>query len=264
MPRGTRNPSQVFAAVIEQAKARLEIEAKGAEAFQHKGVRGDERVAPLSTFLQRRLPDRFAVAEGEAIDFQDSRTGQLDLIVYDAHASAAVSEGGKNLLIPAEALYAVLEVKTTLTQIELNKCYSHAAKVRRLKPFKKPFVAPRAGGSPIGHGESRCLYVIFSYFTDLGSSNWLGKEYARIESAASLANCSVAAVDRLLVLSEGIILPDAAKGKAEQESPVSTFLEFYLHLANFINRESRRRPPVDWQVYSSRTSKGWINLSKGA
>src|SRR6266480_4501784 len=120
MARGARKPSAVFASVIDKARKRLLLDADGAEEFEHKVIKGDERAAELAGFLRDRLPARFSITEGEVIDYRDTRTGQLDLIIYDSHTSSPIKKGKKNLLIPAEALYAVIEVKTTLSAKELS------------------------------------------------------------------------------------------------------------------------------------------------
>jgi len=64
-------------------------------------------------------------------------------------------------------------------------------------------------------------------------------------------------VDRVLVLTRGFIVPENAAGKEEREDAQSVFLDFYLHLINFLSRESRRREIIDWQLYAPRTSPGW-------
>lgn len=260
MPRGAKKPSEVFAKVITRAKEQLELNAKHAEDFVHRGIRGDERAAGLARFLTDRIPSRFAIAKGEAIDYKDNRTGQLDLLIYDTHTSSPVARGEENLLIPAESLYAVIEVKTTLTQDELDMCYTHASKIRNLKPFKAKFVSARSDGKDASDSNPRCIYSVFSYFTNLGSQDWMIKEYARILKAAKKAQVAPDIIDRILVLSDGFILPAKPAGKVEQEDRQSTFFDFFLHLINFLSRESKRRDIIDWQLYGPRSSPGWVNL----
>lgn len=262
MPRGTRNPSKVFRAVLDQAREDVLGAAAKAAAFAHRGIRGDERAGALASFLRERLPGFFDVAKGEAIDYKDHRTGQLDVVVYDSHGSVPVSSQSENLVLPCEALYAVLEVKTTLTKIEIEKCIDSASKIRALRPFKKAFGPPQSDGAPQPLDVYRCMYVVVAYESNLGAENWAEKEYQRLRQAADERGMAVDLIDRVVVLDRGIINPPAGIGKTAQGGEdAEVFLEWYLHLINFLNREKSRRPHVDWQVYSSRTSQGWKRLS---
>lgn len=260
MPRGVRFHSDVFRGVLDEAARKLALSSQETSAFKHTGIRGDERAATLTTFLREHLPGDFDVAKGEAIDFKDTRTGQLDLVVYDRSGSSPILIGNENILLPCESLYLVIEVKTMLTQNELNKAYASAIRVRSLRPFKKQFVAPRPDGTPADDHNYRCMYLVFAYETNLGPKNWLNKEFARVQLAATAAGAGLDVVDRVVVLNRGMIHPGNSTGKAVSDDDVNIFLEFYLHVVNFINRERERRPPVDWQVYSARSSPGWTKL----
>ena len=208
MPRGTTIPSEVFRSVMDKAKQRILLGSSDASDFEHRGIVGDERAGSLAKFFEERLPDRFGVRKGEAIDYCDTRTGQLDFVIYDKARCAPIRVGNENLLLPCEALYCVVEVKTRITADELNASYSHAGKVWVLQPFKQPFIAARQDGSDAEDRRDRCLYVIFGYSSNLGNDEeWSKKEYQRLCSAAESANFSLDCVDRLIVLDRGIINP---------------------------------------------------------
>jgi hypothetical protein len=261
MSRGTKQPSDVFRTVLAAAKQELLLGGEKAAAFLHRGIRGDERAAELAKFLRQRLPDRFGVGKGEVIDFSDCRSGQLDLIVYDRAGCAPISVQNENLLLPCEALYAAIEVKSIVTQQELNTSFKAAGKIRNLRPFKTRFVASRKDGDAADGGSHRCMYVIFGYTSDLSNdAEWLQKEQRRLQNAGRISEVAIDGVDRLIVLDRGMINPGAAVGKWESSSDETVFLESYLHIVNFLNRESRRRPPFDWQIYGPQSTKGWINL----
>jgi hypothetical protein len=258
MSRGTRTPSDVFRSVMENAKQRLLLESVDAANFEQNVIRGDERAASLANFFQERLPDRFGIEKGEAIDYLDTRTGQLDLVIFDRGRCAPIHIGKENLLLPCEALYCVIEVKTRVTQDELDTSYEAAGKVRALRPFKKPFIPSRQNDSDSDPKRDRCLYVIFGYTSNLGNDGgWVGKEYLRLRAAAHSAGVAPDCVDRLFILDRGIINPQKRAGKWEAGSADSVFLESYLHVVNFLARESERRKPVDWQMYGPRSGKGW-------
>jgi hypothetical protein len=214
--RTTRHASPLFRDVLTQAEQRLFLDYQQAANFQHSGVRGDERADTLTEFLRAHLPSVFGVGKGEARDFRDNVTGQLDVFVY-GQLTAAPIHGGNNLIVPAEALYAVIEVKSVLNQDELDICLRAAKKVRSLRPFKKQFIPSPIDGR-VEKNHYRC---------------------------------------RLIVMNRGIIEPQARKTLLKEDSQ-NLFLEFYLHLMNFLMRELKRRPAIDWAAYGS--ASRWTRL----
>src|SRR5260370_41842020 len=147
MPRGSKTPSDIFRSVMEKAKQRLLLDSAEAADFEQKGIRGDERAASLANLFRERLPERFGGGKGEVIDYQDTRTGQLDFVIYDQSRCAPIRVGKENLLLPCEVLYCVIEVKTRVTQNELDTSYKAAGKVRALQPFKQHFIPAGQDGS---------------------------------------------------------------------------------------------------------------------
>lgn len=256
MKRATRNPSTVFRAVLERAEDQLQLDALAAADFQHRGIRGDERAQSLSAFLSTHLPSVFRVGKGEAIDYRDTRTGQLDLCIYDAASASPIQSLGENILVPAEGLFAVIEVKSVLSRAEIGKCVSAAKRVRSLKPFKREFSAPSTTGVAPSD-VVRCPYIVFAYSTDLGDLDWAQKEYDRLKQCATHEQVPLDIVDRLLVLDRGLIRPQEAVVRMRDESE-GIFLDFFIHLINFLMRERKRRPPIDWTAYSARGK--WIRL----
>ena len=254
--RNSRVTSSVFQNVLKQAGDRLLLDAGAAENLEHKGLRGNERAAALREFLASHLPAVFEVGNGEAIDFRDERSGELDLFVYDRATAAALQTSRESALVPAEALYAVIEVKTTLSQGELDTSARAAGRVRRLKPFKQAFVAAQTEGRA-ATGRARCPYLVFSYKTNLSAEGWAQKELDRIKSAAASAPVALDAIDRVIVLERGIILPQPRTAILKDDSD-GLFLEFYLHLANFLTRERRRRAVIDWTAYTGKRT--WTSL----
>ncbi|WP_198368490.1 DUF6602 domain-containing protein [Roseomonas rosulenta] len=254
--RHTQSPSNVFSNVLNQAETRLALDASGAENFEHRGIKGNERALALADFLRSHLPSIFAVGKGEAIDFKDNRSGELDLFLYDRMSAAPIQSSSENILVPAEAIYAVIEVKSILTGDEIEKCLNSAKKVRALRPFKEKFL-PAATDGKTFENHFRCPYYVFAYRSNLSEKNWAQKEFDRIKASAKLCKCEVDVVDRVFVLDRGIIHPQARSAVAE-ENPKGLFLEFYVHLMNFLTRERGRRPPIDWMAYAK--TRKWARL----
>jgi hypothetical protein len=254
--RTTINPSKVFANVLKQAEQKLLLEAGAAENFDHRGLRGAERAAALSEFLNKHLPGIFGIGSGEAIDFKDNRTGELDLFIYDKLTAAPIQSSTESLLVPAEALYAVIEVKSILNQDELNKCMLSGKKVRQLLPFKRKFVAAPLKGAK-EEKNYRCPYFVFAYTTNIGKDNWAQKEFDRIKIAAGTAQCELNIIDRVFVIDRGIMRPQVRQASTLENSK-GVFLEFYIHLVNFLMREKSRRPTIDWAAYTARSR--WLKV----
>jgi hypothetical protein len=253
--------SDVFRNVMKKAEQRILLESADASDFNHKSIVGDERAASLAKFFQEQLPERFGVQKGEAVDHNDTRTGQLDFVIYDRWHCSPIRVGNENLLLPCEALYCVVEVKTRITQEELNLCYESAGKVRLLEPFGQPFIAARQDGADADDERARCLYIVFGYKSNLANnSDWGKKEFQRLSSASKSAGVSIDCVDRLIVLDRGLIRPQIQMGRWQKDGAESVFLESYLHIINFLGRESERRRPVDWRIYGPRRVPGWKTL----
>jgi len=157
--RATRKPSALFQKVLDQAVKELELHSERAANFEHKGIRGNERAAALAAFLTEHLPSVLQTGKGEVRDFGDRVTGELDLLVYDRSTAAPIQTGAEGLIVPAESLYAVIEVKSVLTADELDTCYAAARKVRSLRPFKKEFIANPGPGRG-EQGRCRCPYIV--------------------------------------------------------------------------------------------------------
>jgi len=262
MKRIQRKPSDIFSTVIANAKDEVVLDAKRAAEFLHKGIRGDERAGALKTFLSTHLPTAFGLAKGEVIDYLDHRTGQLDLFIYDKVGCSPLSIHTENLLVPCESLYVVIEVKSILNQGELETCYEAAKKVRTLHPYKKQFISTRTGGEGADDGGSRCLYLVFAYTTNIAVPDWTTREFDRIQEASKKAKTSEDVVDLVLVLDRGLINPGKAVGKAVDGDSMGIFMEFYLHIINFLNREYSRRPIIDWQAYGAGAQRKWVRLKK--
>lgn len=263
MARGTRHSSAIFKSVLADANAGIVLASqKAGHAFTHKGIRGDERAMALHQFFIDRLPASFGVAKGEAVDYRDRKSGQLDLIIYEKSDASPIEKGGENLLLPCESVYAVIEVKSILTREETGKALDAGSKIRRLRPFKQKFVAARTDGAAAQPDSFRCLYVVFALATDLSEDDWLHKEFSRLEEVSAEKKIALDVIDRVVVLNRGMVNPMSGVGKTQNSEEDIVFLDFFFHVVNFLRREAGRRPPIDWQAYTERYAHGWQKIKK--
>ena len=133
--------SKLYADMQKEMLYTLEV---GATALLHPGGKGDNTEANWINWFQTYLPKRYQVAKGFVIDSTGRVSDQIDLIIYDAQYSYMVFRQGGSLLIPAESVYAVFEVKPNISKGHIEYAGEKARSVRELKRTSAPI--PHAGG----------------------------------------------------------------------------------------------------------------------
>jgi hypothetical protein len=253
-----------FREILHQAQEELWLAFEKTKSVQHSGIKGTGRENAVADFLREKLPGRFGVARGEAFDVGKQRSAQLDVVVYDQMAVNPLRIDADNVLFPAEALLAVIEVKSILTKAELEKSLLGAAKIAQLRPYKKAFIVGREGGVDASDRNPRCLFTVFAFESDLRMQDWPANEWSRLREVAVEHGLKEDIVSRLVVLDRGILVPPSGMArKAEADDvPKGTLREWFLHLTNFLAREIIRREPMEWQVYDTEAREGWIKLER--
>lgn len=87
-----------------------------------KGIPAEDLVR---RFLSERLPKRYGVGQGTVINDRGDQSRQCDVIVYDVLACPIVEYHAEHLFLPVESVYAVIEVKSSLTSNELKKAVTN-------------------------------------------------------------------------------------------------------------------------------------------
>jgi hypothetical protein len=250
-----------LARLLSSAEDQLWADFERTRVFSHKGLAGSSRESGVGRFLREHLLSRFVVTTGQAVDARNGITTQLDLVIYDSFLSAPLlkSDDGPELM-PAEALLAVIEVKTMFSLAEACKCAAAVASIASLEPYGKRFVASRSGGMDASDGAPRCMYSIFAFDSDVGETGWAVKEWDRLRLAAREASVDVARVDRLTVLTRGLVVPPTCTALPAVDGK-GILRDWFLHLSDFLVREAARREPYDWDRYGRRpTAQGWERL----
>lgn len=120
---------QLFVDRQQQLAAQLRL------ARAHIGHPGDKGTVSETEWLELLrgfVPGRYCVDKATVIDSHGSTSDSIDLVVYDRHHSPLVLEQQGFRYIPAEAVYAVFEVKQSLNAEHVAYAAGKAASVRRL------------------------------------------------------------------------------------------------------------------------------------
>lgn len=116
----------------------------GASSVVHSGTKGDNTEVNWINWFQEYLPNRYKVDKGVVIDSTGKQSDQIDLIIYDAQYSYLVFKQNDTLVIPAESVYAVFEVKQNLNKERIEYAGEKAKSVRTLLRTSAPI--KHAGG----------------------------------------------------------------------------------------------------------------------
>jgi hypothetical protein len=111
---------------------------------EHGGTKGDHTELNWINMLSELLPGRYGVAKAFVVDARGSRSEQIDVVIYDRHFSPLLFDVGGAKYIPAESVYAALEVKQELDKANMEYAADKIATVRTLS--RTSVEVPHAGG----------------------------------------------------------------------------------------------------------------------
>ncbi len=131
---------QVFLRVQHQMLSNLA--ASG--VFEHPTANGSATEQHWIDLFNRYLPQRYRSAPAFVIDADGRRSRQIDIAIFDNLYAPLLFPHPSGLHIPAESVYAVFEVKPTISRQWLRDAAEKAASVRALRRTSAPII-----GSPI-------------------------------------------------------------------------------------------------------------------
>ena len=251
-------PLEAFGVAFDAAMKRFGSDFLASKEFRHALTKGEESEIPVREFFKKHLPTKYEVISGEAVDLNDDRTPQLDIMIYDSSKNFPFFSADSEL-IPAEALLVAIEVKSKLTLDAIQGALRAAQQLKSLHPFREEVAEQRRDGEHADE-RSRYFYSIFAYETDLGAEDWDLKEYKRISEIADELNLSMDLIDRIYVANKGLLMPGEGKGMCDQPDDAAGLLYFYMHTYNFLVRENSRRDPSPYLEYAGRMARGWRDL----
>ena len=112
---------------ILQSKLELSV-----QSVPHDPTMGAVNEAHFIDLLQRYLPDRYSVDSGIVIDSKGNTSDQIDVVIYDQIYTPTLLDQHNHHFIPAEAVYAIFEVKPEIDKGKLEYAANKAYSVRKL------------------------------------------------------------------------------------------------------------------------------------
>jgi hypothetical protein len=171
--RGTRDlvlPDRRFdlrAAFLLRQQQLLATLGFGRGVGSHPVAVGDSSELNWRGMLESILPGRYRVSKAFVVDADGNRSDQIDLLIYDRHFSPVLIDVGEYLYVPAEAVYAAIEVKQETNRETITYAGGKVASVRRLRRTSAP--VPHAGGTYDARDPAQILGGLVSM-----DSGWSG------------------------------------------------------------------------------------------
>jgi hypothetical protein len=98
----------------------------------HPVIKGNATELHWCNLLRDFLPTRYGVGQAVAIDSRGGVSDQIDIAIYDRQYSPLFFKQNDVLFVPAESIYAVCEVKQTMTKEHLQYARDKVESVRKL------------------------------------------------------------------------------------------------------------------------------------
>jgi hypothetical protein len=119
--------------LLNGLQERLEVNLRTSrETLDHPVMKGDAVEDSWSRLLRGHLPKRYHVERAQIVDSNGELSDFIDLVIFDRQYTPLIYSQDKQLILPAESVYAVFEVKQELSKENIEYAGGKAASVRKL------------------------------------------------------------------------------------------------------------------------------------
>ncbi len=128
------NPKEAQLALLRSYTQEFKSKFRRINSFtNHRSSIGTAHEGILRRFLQQYVPKRFAVSEGFIVDKEGQASNQCDIIIWSALEYSPFYQDGDFVILPIEAVHAVIEVKTSLTKKALLEAFKELQPIHQMK-----------------------------------------------------------------------------------------------------------------------------------
>ena len=107
-------------------------------ALTHPVSKGDNSEETWRNFFSEMLPGKYRVTNGFVMDYEGNVSEQIDIIIYDGlYAPYVMIDDAGIKYVPAESVYAVIEIKQTINANNFKYASKKILSVTRLKRSRR-------------------------------------------------------------------------------------------------------------------------------
>lgn len=223
---------------------KMQADLRAVRAVQdHPTAKGDGTELHWLEMLQKRLPARYRAERAFVIDADGNKSDQIDIVIHDRQFCPVLLDVAGGIHIPAESVYAVLEVKQDLTKAQVEYAAAKIASVRRLRRTSAEFPHAAGRGKTI---PKPILGGIVTY--DSGWSPPLGEAF----EAALRSVTAEGRLDLGCALCDGgfeVVYGEDGEPHVSRSGPESSLIFFFLRLLHRLQQVATV-PAIDYVEYS--------------
>lgn len=191
--------------------------------------------------FERYLPKRYKASSAFVIDSRGNRSRQIDIAIYDHFYSPLLFPQESAVHIPAESVYAVFEVKQSVTRDMVRDAAAKAASVRALYRTSATLIS--AGKRQSAVRPHRILGGLLA-----ARSMWFEETFPANISRAVRGLKGQERLDLGCCLEHGAFECVGAVDDVRVSHPEKSLIFFILRLLDRL-RAMGTAPAVDWQQY---------------
>ncbi|MGW4208342.1 DUF6602 domain-containing protein [Lentzea sp. NPDC004789] len=149
MPEARTNYVETYwSGVVQRLQAEVDVLNR---LVPHRGEQGRANELTLARLVESLLPADVGVGTGIVIDSTNKASKQIDIIIYDRASQPQILGQTTQLLFPVETVFMAIEVKTTLSEEELQTC---SASKKALDSLKSTTEGSKPGYFLMGYAAS--------------------------------------------------------------------------------------------------------------
>lgn len=152
---------EIFTSLQDQMISSLSSNRK---VIIHPGSKGSASENKWKTLLNDYLPERYKAEPAFVIDSNGSLSEQIDIVIFDRQYSPFLFNQDGILFVPAESVYACIEIKQEISRKNIIYAGQKVSSVRKLQRTSASI--PHAGGK----FKPKQPFKILSIFLSLESS----------------------------------------------------------------------------------------------
>lgn len=155
--------------------------------IEHPTGKGDSSEESWKEFLRSILPEKYKITKGYVIDSNGNESDQIDIIIYDAlYSPLIMTTKAHEMYIPAEAVYAVAEVKQTINRSYLEYTQNKIQSVKNLYRSSRGMISSGKKVPPRNLTKIIGLLLATNMDIDFHTLNKHLKQYTNIDICCSI------------------------------------------------------------------------------